>query len=392
MINIKRKREKSGKKSFRVRAKNLFLTYPQLPEVDNITIKVLNQLKDILKRDDMSHLIVKELHEDNNPHVHVYLSFSSPIGIYSATKLDLKFGGKTYHGKYESVKDKHNAIQYLLKNQNEKNVDVETNIELPIYAGKYYTDIFSHLHAVLIGEGLDKAIELLYEHYPDDAIKRGTQILNNLRAAHDYETQKHIKKNVKIRGLKDFIDVPKEVINWMEDENRKTLILHGPSGTGKTELAKAILNDLDKNFIFIRDINALKGFSLMTHQAIIFDDLNTEELSREMIIHICDTENASSVRILYGTKDLPAEIDRIFTTNHLRSITKRDDAIMRRVKIIEIAKPLHATVGYQDEPRLMPIEAGPHNNFTIPTTSPNGDNSSSSDDNSSRNGDNLPKQ
>lgn len=388
MVKIKRIRDKGNKKSFRIRAKNLFLTYPQLPKTEELVGKVLEQLKTTFKRDDMKHLIVKELHEDGNPHIHVYLSFDSPVGVYSTNKLDLKFGDKMYHGKYEPVKDKHGVIQYLLKGQDDKDVAIETNIELPLYSGRYYSDIFSHLHAVLVGEGLDQAIELLYEQYSQEAMKKGTQILNNLRAAHDYQAQKHIKKNTKVRSLKDFTDVPEEITRWMTNENRKTLILHGPSGTGKTELAKAILNDMGKNFIFIRDLNALKGFSLMTHQAIIFDDLNTDELSREIIIHVCDTENVSSVRILYGVAHLPPSVNRIFTTNHLNSIVKRDNAILRRVDVVEVPRPLHATLGYQDEPRLKSIDAGPHNNFS-PTPSPLGDNTSSRDDNTSPSGDNT---
>jgi len=378
MITIKRSKERSRKKGkFRIRSKNLFLTYAQLPEVPNLIEKILDQLKSALKRNDMKHLIAKELHEDGNPHVHVYLSFDTPVGVYSSSKLDLEFGGKSYHGKYETVKSKHSTIQYLLKDQDEKDSEIETNIEMPIYAGKYYTDIFSHLHAVLVGEGLEAAIELLYEQYPTEALKKGTQILNNLRAAHDYEAQKHIKRNTKIRNLKDFQEVPKKVNDWMGGERRKTLILHGPSGTGKTELAKAILNDMGKSFIFIRDINSLKGFSLLTHQAIIFDDLNTEDLSRETLIHICDTENPSSIRILYGVKEIPPSVNKVFTTNHLHSITKNDQAIIRRVEIIEIKEPLHATLGFENESKLEPIEAGPHNNFTIPTSSPKGDNPSS---------------
>jgi hypothetical protein len=119
----------------------------------------------------------------------------------------------------------------------------------------------------------------------------------------------------------------------------------------------------------------------LTHQAIIFDDLNAEELSRETLIHICDTENASSIRILYGVKEIPTSVDKVFTTNHLSSITKNDEAIKRRVEIIKIEEPLHATLGFEDESKLEPIEAGPHNNFTIPTPSPKGDNPSSQDDN-----------
>jgi hypothetical protein len=145
--------------------------------------------------------------------------------------------------------------------------------------------------------------------------------------------------------LGEFKNVPDEIIDWVNrDPNKRyTLILYGPPGTGKTELAKSIMSELGLNYVLIRNINILKGMALNHAVGLIFDDFNLGDFNREEIIHILDIENPSSIRILYGTADIPSHMAKIFTTNRIKQFDLNDEAIRRRIIPVEIKEKLWET-------------------------------------------------
>ena len=88
-------KEKS-KKGFRIRSKRFFLTYPKvinLPNLEQLFLKAMEEAFELISKKDMGYVIVKELHEDGTPHIHVYLEFPSPRHIYSRDKLHVKLVG-----------------------------------------------------------------------------------------------------------------------------------------------------------------------------------------------------------------------------------------------------------------------------------------------------------
>lgn len=207
---MKKENNKKQKSTFRMRARRFFLTYPQLPSVDDLQEQVIINFERvfIMKREDFRYVISEEFHKDGNPHLHVYLEFDSVQAVYSESKLDLVLTGigeKSFHGNYQAVKSEHAILQYILKTAGSLE-KICTNKDLPIYLGKYFTSVEEHLHSVLINEGLKPAITILYQMYPRVAIRRGSVIVKNLSSIAEYNYLKNSK--VLTRELDDFTGIP----------------------------------------------------------------------------------------------------------------------------------------------------------------------------------------
>lgn len=353
MITRKKKKINKNKKKFRLRAKTMFLTYPQLPKEitkQNIVDSALEHYETVFKSP-FDYLIVIELHEDGNPHLHVLLKFPKVQNIYSANKLDIQLiepgqegvedVSYTCHGKYEASKSEHKVIQYLLKDVDNKD-DLFTNMNLPMIDDVYYSNPYEHLYAIMLKCGYAAAIQELYHRYPKEATLKGNSIAANLmQAAHFIRGEERLKNRVEY-DLSDFVELPKPIKEWLAQKDQKPLILYGGSGFGKTALAKSLMKYLNKNYMIVSDINDLRRFDSSSFDAIIFDDLDFTDMSRESIIHLIDVEEDRSIRVLYGTASIPALTSKIFTLNYIQSLLRNnDEAIARRLKTCEISKPIY---------------------------------------------------
>lgn len=303
----------------------------------------------ILKKKEMNYIIVKELHEDGTPHIHVYLEFKRQMSIESRGKLHVKLinvDGKEViqEGKYESVRSSRAVIEYVLKDDDKGYI---TNMSLPIVDGVVYGSPEEHLLAVLETEGYEAATNILSSQYKTLFAKKAASVIRNLQAANKVICKQISRKNIKTRDIEEF-EMPEEVLDWKTNlYDKKTLILFGPSGTGKTEFSKSVLKSMNLNTIFIRDTNAVKELDAgIKNPALLFDDVSLSNKTREQIIHILDLENTSQLRILYAITDIPSGTPRVFTTNKLEDVIGSIDLnevpkeIARRVHLVNIDKSL----------------------------------------------------
>ena len=154
------------------------------------------------------------------------------------------------------------------------------------------------------------------------------------------QLQLQMEKTRKIYDLNQFEVLPEDLIFWAEKESdKKVLVLHGPSGTGKTQLSKSIAKNLLKKEPFlVSDINSLRDLKKSESVCIIFDDINTADISRETLIHLLDVEETRQIRILYGYATIQAGTTRIFTTNKVNPFIS-EKALERRGSFILLKDP-----------------------------------------------------
>lgn len=321
--------EKKGNKQFRLKAKNLFLTYTNLNPQVELKQKVLKSLSLNLKTYGINEytIAVEQNKTNNKVHIHAYISGNKPIDIKNPYFLDIEIDGETYHGNYQAAKNSKNVIEYC-----KKQGDFITNIKDKPKRKKP----LAFLRDITREKGAQYAIDLMYNDFPELAVSRGRSIKKNLI---DYEQRlfdKKSKEEEKTYSIESF-DVPKEVHDWYKNRST-TALISGKSGLGKTELAKALVKHL--NPLFINNINQLKDLK-PENKAIIFDDIDARSLTREEKIALIDKDNNRTIRILYGLGKLSKTLDRIITTNRPEDFDLHLEEIARRITHINLGdKPL----------------------------------------------------
>jgi len=110
-------------------------------------------------------------------------------------------------------------------------------------------------------------------------------------------------------------------------------ILHGPAGCGKTQFALAHFS----NPLFVRHLDDLKKLDV-SHDGIVFDDMNFRHLPRESQIHLVDIDQPSSIHLRFENAWIPAGMRKIFTTNvpNGEIFFIDDPAVARRVTVTEV--------------------------------------------------------
>ena len=334
------------KSKFRIRSKRLFLTYPQVPDLVGLEQQFLDSLKKSFQNQEMQYFISKELHQDGGVHIHVFLEFENQQQILSRDRLHVTLIDPdskkviVQEGNYQSVRSRTKVLEYLTKCMK---FGYLTNIEIPAINGVVYWNVEEYLYATLDSKGLEESYYLLINKYKSMAVKKASTIFKNLKLIWDMKEQQRVQNLIKYRELSEFSNIPPEISEWSNlDHSLLTLVLHGRSGTGKTELAKSILHSMKKDVKIIRDINELGNISIRENTGLLFDDISLFDLPRETKIHLFDLETTSQIRILYGIATIPASTVRIFTTNYLDSLFSGKDwmsypeELLRRSKIVLI--------------------------------------------------------
>ena len=91
----------------------------------------------------------------------------------------------------------------------------------------------------------------------------------------------------------------------------KAVVLFGPSGTGKTSYAVALLKDP----LVCSTLDDLKRFRPGVHGGIVFDDMDFSGMTPEAAIHLLDMVFDRTIRLRYTNAQIPRGTPRVFTTN-----------------------------------------------------------------------------
>jgi len=323
--------------SFRLQARHLFITYPQADAIPSAEA-LLSHLQ--AKLPPIQHYVIgEELHQDGATHYHAYLRLQRKCNIRAANHLD-------FMGCHPNIQSAHNPTASATYCRKEGSY-----IESPISGVGNHSprrsrggaggeaggggdeprrerdrdrggrgDPGEYLELARGGDA-NGAIWTFAERYPMQYTINKPRVEANLRAlAHaNTDTEPDFKRD-------DFNLVPLD-FKW---DPTKSLILSGPTGTGKTKFAQCLAGPRS---IFVRHIDKLKEFA--EGQTIIFDDMNFSHWPRESVINLVDVGEESQINVKHSMVVIPKGTPKIFTTNlSFEEIFPLDphNAIKRRVQ------------------------------------------------------------
>lgn len=290
-------------RGYRLNSSSLWLTWPQCPLEPE---EAHRQLLEICPRM-VEHIISQEHHKDQSLHLHAYLKLSKPCNFKRANCLDLREPDsvKVYHGNYQAARDRLHVIRYCLKEKFNHSTSMTEEEIAQILAPtttlkpNLYQQVIAlaktgaHLEAVKMLETSPRGAR--------DMLIYGDRIKASLR-------QLAMKPAPLLYNLlEDFKEWKADL--WQPATH--TLILSGPSNTGKTALAKALL----PNSLFVTHTDQLRGYTPGISTGIIFDEGSFKHIPREAQIHVIDVQEDRTVHCRYAPGFLPSGTSRIITTN-----------------------------------------------------------------------------
>jgi len=304
--------------SFRISAKQFFITYPRCDlDVEDVLAR-LNQLATMKERDIGRYVMATEKHQDEGKHIHVYLKSSRKLNVRNEYYFDLKKrnGRGAFHPNIQSCRSPSKVMKYCMKD------------------GKYITNIdklispFDEAIELSKKRKISEAIELLQDKQARTMVLYYDRIVSNLNS---------------IAGMED--DLPRKsfsvfLTNYFLEiwDKTRTLILTGKSGFGKTCFMITLYN----HPLLVSHLDNLKRYNSKFHDGIIYDDMSFLHIPRECQIHVVDFEMPRSINVKHTVVHIPPLTTKCITTNRLSGnvVDIYDAAIKRRIQIIEVLKPL----------------------------------------------------
>lgn len=298
--------------NFRLNAKQLFLTYPKCPLTKE---EVLAQLMSKLPID--GYIICRELHQDGQPHVHCLIKLERKVNLRNAQALDLQGEGENYHGNYQAARSMKAVAQYV-----QKGMDYMATLDVTSLQ-KENEKVFTTARELAKTSKLSEALELLEstEKSARDLTIHQTAISNALKSLAPL-----LRVKTPDLTMEDFNQWN---VEW--DQNR-TLILYGPTATGKTSLAALLL----ERALFATHPDMLKEYNPQLYHGIILDDMSFKHLPRTAQIHLVDREQPRGLHARYTTAWIPAGTPMIITSNECpdQILDWHDGAIRRRCQAV----------------------------------------------------------
>jgi hypothetical protein len=173
--------EKPKSNKFLLSAKKLYLTYSKCPlELETIIQLLKEKLSSYILEE---WVVVREFHENGDPHLHVYLKTLKKVIIKSPIFLDIKHDSLTWHGNYQTARKPNQVIEYMLKG-------IKSKTDLNLYYSPSMSNLigdlgnYKNFYQSLIDlakEGkVEEAMEFLEQNDPELYLKQGKKLEDRL--------------------------------------------------------------------------------------------------------------------------------------------------------------------------------------------------------------------
>jgi hypothetical protein len=294
----------------------------------------------------MDYVLVKELHEDGNPHIHVYLKTLRMTNIASVCYMDLELNGETLHPNIQPARKVANVLQYMLKfvqSKTDENLLFSESMSSRIDDNAQFMPLAKAAMALARKGQLQEALNLYENERPDFFIQNHLSLEKSLRGlflkAHGAVAKFDFSKFHIPESLSELLG---KVETGFQARSPKSLYLHGGAGTGKSRLIESfVIQKMKLNPLTVNNFDAIKEFKQGVHTAIIFDDVDLKKLSEEELIKLLDSEQGTTFRVTYGSVFIPACTLRFFISNkELKDCVSfpLTEAMTRRVMVFALGE------------------------------------------------------
>lgn len=298
--------------TFRLRGKNFFLTYPNLPEdvidVHGILASLWELQPDYL-------IVARELHKDGTPHYHALFGSLSMRNINNARYFDIG----EHHGNYVGARNAQHVCNYITK-------DNVYYCRGPVpYTPK--TKKPSALHTV-IQSSSPTALEdaIARGEIPVRGYKRLREDINAWQLNRDRLVQSLDLLNMRFNSCTIGTTLSFRFLNKFKSPK---LYIWGPPNTGKTTL----LEQYNHKYVFhAPDNNDWGMFDPSFHKIVIFDEFHGQVPLTVLLKFMQGTPTQLNTKggSIYCNKNLPM----VFLSNvPPESCYRQSDAFLARLRV-----------------------------------------------------------
>lgn len=186
--------------TFRLKSKNLFLTYPQCP-LENLQ-PLFDFLKDFFGDNVLYLLVAHEEADETNPHshFHCFVQLHNAKDIRSHAALDLVIGEQRWHGNYQQARKPRECYVYCTKEGRDKLETGEPNFK----ERRRQTEVYGEAMSASTKE---EAREIIKSQAPRDYILFHGAVNGWLEAT--YKTERVYEPH-----FTEFPNLPDALLQW----------------------------------------------------------------------------------------------------------------------------------------------------------------------------------